>query len=143
MRAAAAAMRAAAAFCAIALAACASVEPPAPPQAALLAEAPQRAYQEIGRVVVRGEPGTHRRLVYQELRRKADALGADAVIELDARTLRALAPAPFDPPQRPLLGNAYPGPLQAFEPGAFPPEGDDMRVRGAYLVVEGLAIRYQ
>jgi hypothetical protein len=134
---------AALAVCALALAACASVEPPPLPRTELLAEAPERPYESVGRIAARGEPGMHRRLVYEALRRKADALGADAVLKLEERTLQQRAPAPYDPPQRPLLGNAYPGPLQSFDPGAFPPEGAQLRVRGPYFVVEGLAIRYK
>lgn len=135
-------MKAGVLACVLVLAGCASVEPPAP-SAEILSEAPPRPYEALGRVQARGAPGTHRRLVYEELRRKADALGADAVVKLEEHTREALAPAPYDPPQRPLLGNAYPGPLQSFEPGAFPPEGADTRIRGPYLVVEGLAIRYR
>ena len=136
-------MKATAAVCFMALAACAGVQPPAPPQAEMLSQPPQRPYEDIARIEARGEPGTHRRLVYDELLRKADALGADAVVRLEEYTLQNRTPAPYDPPQRPLLGNAYPGPLQSFDPGAFPPEGAELRVRGPYFVVEGLAIRYK
>jgi hypothetical protein len=116
---------------------------PAPPRAELLAEAPRRAYEEVAWVQARGAPGTHRDLVYDELRRKADALGADAVLKPVERTLHDHTPAPYDPTQRPLLGNAYPGPMQVFEPGAFAPGGADLRVRGPYYLVEGMAIRYK
>jgi hypothetical protein len=135
-------MKTAAAALLIALAACAAVEP-APPRAALLAEPPDTSYEEVARIEARGQPGTHRRLVYEKLRRKADALGADAVLKLEERTLHDGTPAPYDPPQRPLLGNAYPGPLQVLEPGAFPPKGASLRVRGPYYVVQGMAIRYK
>lgn len=109
---------------------------------ALLAEPPQRPYEKIARIEARGAPGAQPRHAYDELRDRAGALGADAVIKAGEHRLRDATPAPYDPPDRPLLGNAHPGPLGVFDAGAFPPAGADMRVRGPYYVVEGVAIRY-
>jgi hypothetical protein len=64
------------------------------------------------------------------------------VVKTGERALVDATPAPYDPPDRPLLGNAYPGPLRSLEPGAFPAEGARMKVRGRYYAVEGIAIRY-
>ena len=108
------------------------------PQARLLAEVPQRPYDEIARIEARGAPGTNPRDACAELREKAGALGADAVIKVAQRRRHDATPAPYEPP----LGNAYPGPLGALEPGAFPAAGADLRIRGPYYVVEGIAIRY-
>lgn len=112
------------------------------PQARLLAEAPARPYEEIARIEARGAPGTNPHDAYAELREKAGALGADAVIRVAQRRRHDATPAPYEPQDRPRLGNAYPGPLGALEPGAFPAEGADLRIRGSYYVVEGIAIRY-
>ena len=128
--------------CVLALGACAAPQGAVERQVVLLAEAPQRPYEEIARIEARGAPGTQQPDAYAELREKAGALGADAVIKLAERRRHDATPAPHDPPDRPRLGNAYPGPLGAFEPGAFPAEGADLRIRGPYYVVEGIAIRY-
>ena len=102
----------------------------------------ERPYEVVGRLHVRGDPGEPVRHVHDELRWRANALGADAVVKTGESELPEHAPAPYDPPDRPLLGNAYPGPLRSLEPGAFPPAGRDLKVRGRYYVVEGIAIRY-
>lgn len=108
----------------------------------MLAQKPDRPYEEIARLEVRGEVGAAPQQLYDELRERAHALGADAVVPIDQHALSDATPAPYDPPQRPLLGNAYPGVFSAFERGAFPPEGFEVRTRGRYYVVEALAIRY-
>jgi hypothetical protein len=124
-------------------AACAAPSPsPSGSRVALLDERPRRPHDVVARLEVRGDPGVPVEHAYGELRWKADALGADAVVKTAERSRLARAPARYEPPDRPLLGNAYPGPLRDLEPGAFPPEGRKLKVRGKYYVVEGLAIRY-
>lgn len=108
----------------------------------LLSEAPKRPFETVAQLEVRGAVGANRAQVYRALRAKAHALGADAVLHVEERAATDAAPAPYGPPDRPLLGNAYPGPLHALEPGAFPPGGSLSSVRGRYLVLEGRAIRY-
>jgi hypothetical protein len=124
----------------VALAACAA-HAPAPEPVPLLTELPDRPHEVLGRVEARGAPGANVRHVYEDLRQKAGALGADAVVELVQRKRYDAAPARSDP-QRPELGQAYPGPLEALEPGYFPSYGFDVRTSGTYYVVAGLAIRY-
>jgi hypothetical protein len=124
------------------LAACAVPTPnPGRPVALLQAE-PERPHEVIGKVEARGTPGDNLRRVHEQLRDKARALGADAVVEVEVRQHFDATPAPYDAPQLPLPGNAYPGPLHSFEPGAFPPAGFDVRARGSYYVIEGLAILF-
>jgi hypothetical protein len=107
----------------------------------LIGGAPGRPYDEIGRIEARGKPGEHRSYVYQELRNKARALGADAVIRIEERSgLERLPPAGAG--EAPLMGNPYPGPVQSFERGAFPSAGFDVRVGGRYYEVSGVAVRY-
>lgn len=108
----------------------------------MLDERPARAHQVVGRVEARGAPGTNVRFVYDELRRKAEALGADAVVRVEQRKHTDAAPLPSGPQEWPQLGEAYPGPLDKLEPGALPSYGFDVQTRGPYYVVEGLAIRY-
>ena len=117
--------------------------PIADPTIPMLAQAPTRAYEEIAPVAARGDPGTPLPYVYDELRRKAQALGADAVIRTTQQNRLERAPAPYDPPDAPLLGNAYPGVLDSTQPGGFPPAGRGLRTRGRVYVVEGMAIRYR
>jgi hypothetical protein len=57
-----------------------------PKRIELLGGTPGRPYEEIGHIEARGRPGEHRRYVYQELRNKARALGADAVMSVEERT---------------------------------------------------------
>jgi hypothetical protein len=134
--------RALAAALAVALAACTAAPERAPPRVTLLDQKPQRGHVVVGTVRAQGYPGQPLGSVYEVLRESAQELGADAVVALEERVRVDATPAPYDPPQRPLIGNAYPGPLQDFEPGAFPPEGSRVRSRGEYYVVEGLAIRF-
>lgn len=108
----------------------------------LLGGRPDRPYDEIGRIEARGSPGEQRSFVYQELRNKARALGADAVIEFEERTRMDRLPA-TDAGEAPRLGNAYPGVLRKTEPGAFPPAGFDVQAGGRYYEAEGIAIRYR
>jgi hypothetical protein len=108
----------------------------------LVGEPPPRAYEEIARLEVRGDTGAPVQHAYDELRWRAAALDADAVIKTGERTHVDRTPAPYDPAERPLMGNAYPGPLGVFEPGAFPPAGEGLKARGTYYEVEGIAIRY-
>lgn len=108
----------------------------------LLEAPPQRAYEIVARLQARSGTGVPVEYAYDELRWKASGVGADAVVKTSERPAWDAAPVPYDPPDRPLLANPYPGPLQSVEPGAFPPAGRDLRVRGRYYVVEGLAIRY-
>lgn len=123
-------------------AACASAPRPPEQPVAVLEEEPGRPHEVIAQVTARGIPGASIALVHDKLRDKARSLGADAVIAVETRQHFDATPAPYDPPQRPLLGNAYPGPLHSFDPGSFPPEGFNVRSRGPYYVAEGLAIRY-
>jgi hypothetical protein len=102
----------------LALAACAAPAPP-PAPVPLLTELPDRPHEVLGRVEARGMPGANVRFVYEDLRRKAGAMDADAVVELERRKL-------YDP----------------AEPGYFPSYGFDVRSGGAYYILEGLAIRY-
>lgn len=126
---------------AVLVAACAS---PAPASLVpLLAEAPSQPYELVARLEARGDPGEPIEYAYDELRWKANALGADAVVKTEARALVDRTPPTTPPPERPLLGNAYPAPLRSLEPGAFPEAGRDLKVSGQYFVVEGLAIRYR
>jgi hypothetical protein len=106
----------------------------------LIEGAPGRPYDEIGRIEARGRPGEHRSYVYQELRNKARALGADAVIRIEERSAIERLPPPRAG-EAPLMSNAYPGPLQRFERGALPSAGFDVRVGGRYYEVSGVAVR--
>ena len=112
-----------------------------PKRIELLGGTPGRPYEEIGHIEARGRPGEHRRYLYQELRNKARALGADAVMSVEERTREDRMPA-RDAGEAALLGNAYPGPVRRLEPGAFPPAGSDVQVSGPYYEVHGIAIRY-
>jgi hypothetical protein len=126
-----------------ALAACAGPRVEGPERAiALFTDKPQRAYEVLGPVRAQGVPGEHVRLVYDRLRDNARRLGADAVIAVETQEYFDAIPVPYDPPPRPPIGAAYPGPLHTFEPGAFPPEGFGVHSRGAYYAAEGLAIRF-
>lgn len=125
-----------------ALAGCAAQAPVTDAPVAVLDGKPQRPYEVIERIEARGVPGAHVRLVREALADKARALGAEAVVAVEERKHFDGLPAPHDPRERPLIGEAYPGPLGAFERGAFPPAGSDVRSRGPYYVLEGLAIRY-
>lgn len=103
------------------LTACTSVADSAPARAAapvaLLGEPPARAYRELGRVEVRGLPGSPRRTVHDELRAQARALGAQAVIvQRDVKNYRL----------PPLTANPRP----------------TSTVGGVYYEVAGIAIRY-
>jgi hypothetical protein len=108
----------------------------------LLTERPERPHEVIASVEARGFPGTHLAYVYDDLRRKALALGADAVVRVEERTHTDAVPPPSDSQDRPAIGNAYPGVLGIFEPGALPPAGFDVQTSGPYYVVDGLAIRF-
>ena len=108
----------------------------------MLSEAPQRPYEAIAPLAVRGDPGAPLPYVHEALRREAQALGADAVIRTGQRSGLQRRPAPYDRPDPPLIGNAYPPVLDATQPGGFAPAGRDLRVRGRYYEVEGTAIRY-
>lgn len=125
----------------VALTSCAAPGP-APEPTQLLYERPDRPHEVIARVQVRGRPGTHVAYVYDDLRHEAGALGADAVVRTAQRRHTDATPLPDKPEKRPELGRAYPGPLDAFEPGHFPVHGFDLQTSGPYYVVEGLAIRY-
>lgn len=117
---------------------------PAPERALvpLLQTRPVQPHEELAYLEARGDPGAPVRYAYDALRWKAGAIGADAVVKTGQRSLADQTPAAYDPPDRPLLGNTYPGPLESFEPGAFPPAGEGLKARGRYYVVEGIAIRY-
>lgn len=129
-------------FAAYAMAGCAASRGERESLVPMLQTQPARPYEAVGRLQVRGDPGEPVQYVHDELRWRASALGADAVWKTQERALVDQEPAPYTPPDRPLLGNAYPGPLRSLEPGAFPPAGRDLKVRGRYYVVEGIAVRY-
>ncbi|HEX6267244.1 MAG TPA: hypothetical protein VFZ81_10145 [Burkholderiales bacterium] len=125
------------------LTSCAAPAPPPRSLVPLLEERPAQPHEVLAHLEARGDPGAPVQYAYDELRWKANAMGADAIVKIEQRSLSDEAPVPYDPPDRPLMGNAYPGPLHDLEPGAFPPEGRDLRARGRYYVVEGVAIRYR
>lgn len=106
----------------------------------LLRGAPARPYEEIGAIEARGRPGEQLGFVRQELRNKARALGADAVIELDERS--AFHGAPGREAEPDLLGNAYPGPVHRVDPGSLPAYGFELQTGGRYYELRGVAVRY-
>ncbi|HEX6268091.1 MAG TPA: hypothetical protein VFZ81_14500 [Burkholderiales bacterium] len=108
----------------------------------LIGGAPGRPYDEIGRIEARGRPGEQRSSVYQELRNKARALGADAVIQVEERAQKRRRLPQSGASEAPLLGNAYPAPARKTEPGAFPPAGFDLQTSGPYYEVRGIAVRF-
>lgn len=59
----------------------------------LLGGRPQRPYEEIGRIEARGLPGEQRGFVRQELRNRARALGADAVVAMQESARHAEPPS--------------------------------------------------
>jgi hypothetical protein len=95
------------------LSACAA---PAPDHALvpLLENRPAQPHEELAHLQARGDPGAPLRYAYDEL--------------LIRPTGRFWATPP--------------GPLENFEPGAFPPAGEGFKSRGRYYLVEGIAIRY-
>jgi hypothetical protein len=86
----------------------------------LLGGKPDRPYDAIGRIEARGRPGDRRSYARQELRNKARALGADAVIFVEE----------------------HPGVLRKTQPGAFPHYGFDVQTGGVRYELRGLAVRY-
>lgn len=106
----------------------------------LLGGAPARPYEAIGEIEARGSPGEHRRYVHQELRNKARALGADAVIEIVERS--EMERVPGREGSEDLLGNAYPGVVHRALPGSLPAYGFDVQSGGRYYELRGLAVRY-
>lgn len=112
------------------------------PSVELLREKPQRPYQEIARLEVRGRPGAPRWTVYEQMREEARSLGADAIVTLSEERRRQPA-APFEQEPRVTLGNAYPLVLESLDRGAFPYEGEGpATVGGVYWEIEAHAIAY-
>lgn len=124
---------------ALALGACASQPPPEP--VALLRVTPEQSYRELGTVEARGSLGTRREAAYDELREKARALGADAVVLLSEERLYHPPTPPEGMEDRPSIGDAYPEPLERTVPGRFGYEGTGVQiVAGSYWQVRGLAV---
>lgn len=112
------------------------------PSVELLREKPQRPYQEIARLEVRGRPGASRWTIHEQMREEARSLGADAIVTLSEQRRRQPA-APFEQEPRVTLGNAYPLVLESLDRGAFPYEGEGpATVGGVYWEIEALAIAY-
>jgi hypothetical protein len=114
---------------------------PYPPAAAteILFSAPRRPYSEIAVLESRGELGVSSIDVLEDLRRKAQALGADAVI-VTANEGRYQPPvAVYDP--------WFYDPFfyrQRYLYGPYSPYGDFRVIEGGYYdVAKGIAIRYQ
>jgi hypothetical protein len=106
----------------------------------LMRGAPQRPYEEIGAIEARGRPGEQLGFVRQELRNKARALGADAVIRVDEQSAFHGVPGREEQPD--LLGNAYPGPVYRVDPGSVPAHGFEMQTGGRYYELRGVAVRF-
>lgn len=118
--------------------------PPEPPPVAGL---PPRfcalGVPPVGRVDAQGRIAGPRQSAHEELRLRAAALGADAVIKLaDERRYHAPPPAGARE-DRVEPGDPYPDLIESFRPGFFGYEGDGFRtVGGYYWAVSGLAIAY-
>ena len=110
---------------------------------ALLEQPPERAYRELGRIDAQGRIAGPRETAYDELRSRAAALGADAVIKLDEER-RYRAPPDPSLEGRTALGDPYPDLVESLRPGFFGYEGSGLRtVGGYYWVVSGVAIAYE
>jgi hypothetical protein len=106
----------------------------------LLRGAPARPYEEIGAIEARGRPGEQLGFVRQELRNKARALGADAVIRLDEHNGLHASRGREEQPD--LIGNPYPGPVYRVDPGSVPAPQLEMQTGGRYYELRGIAVRY-
>lgn len=118
----------------------ASLVSPAKEDAALLEKAPQRDYEEVARLRVRGRPGEALDELYGELRSKAAELGADAVVLLDEEKRYRELPG-GDPQAGYAIGNAYPRLLTGLEDTPLPGPGY-VQIGGVYYEIYAAAIRY-
>ena len=111
---------------------------------ALLEQPPERAYRELGRIDAQGRIAGPRETAYDELRSRAAAAGADAVIKLEEERRYRAPPVAGSAEGRAGLGDAYPDLVETFRPGFFDYEGDGFRtVGGYYWFFSGLAIAYE
>ena len=106
----------------------------------ILLEKPHRPYTPIGLLESRGDIGASEADLLNDIRVKAQQLGADAVVKLESERLYEPPMTIYDPWYDPLFYRHYYWPWYPFGP----PYGDYRLVGGGYYyVVKALAIKFQ
>jgi hypothetical protein len=110
----------------------------------ILLEKPHRPYTSIGLLESRGEIGTSEAELLQDIRTKAQQLGAHAVVKLESERLYQPPTAIYDPWYDPLFYRYTYRPWQFGPPYGGPPYYGDYRLVGGgyFYVVKALAIRF-
>lgn len=123
----------------IAVSGCAAQQASQPEaRVAILDQAPDRHYEPVWPVSARAQASAGESVLDEKLRDEAREVGADAVIV----ERRYFDPSPPADERATGLGSAYPELFESFDRDAFPQATLGARIRGPYVIAEGLAIRY-